>query len=58
MNRQAVVMKKIRENFGSFEDIWLFSQIFFLSYDITCDVKAFLSPQIYEIIYNTGFEGL
>lgn len=30
MNRQTGIIGKIKDNFSSFEDIWLFTQIFFL----------------------------
>lgn len=30
MSSQNLILKKIRENFGSFEEIWLFTQIFLL----------------------------
>ncbi len=49
MNRQAVVMKKIRENFGSFEDIWLFSQIFFLVTTLPLILRLFSLPRLMEL---------
>ena len=49
MNRQAVDMKKIRENFGSFEDIWLFSQIFFLVTTLPVMLRLFSLPRLMKL---------
>ncbi len=49
MNRQTVVIKKIRENFGSLEDIWLFGQIFFLVTTLPVMLRLFSLPRLMEL---------
>ncbi len=49
MDRPDCVMKRIRENFRSFEDICLFSQIFFLVTTLPVVLKLFSLPRFMKL---------
>ncbi|MCP5004344.1 MAG: lasso peptide biosynthesis B2 protein, partial [Planctomycetes bacterium] len=48
-------IKKIRENFGSFQDIWLFSRIFFLVNTLPVMLKFFSIPGLMELFTPRAF---
>ncbi len=50
MNRQTGIIGKIRDNFSSFEDIWLFIRIFFLVTALPAMVRFLSLPKLMNVL--------